>query len=235
MIASEFEFRHRFWFIAGIFNLAFLAYLVDPRNLGGEIVEWLHGGAVDFDQPAGRRELQLVFLAGAALVIVAALLRTWATAYLTSDVVHDSKLRQDEVVADGPFRFVRNPLYLGLFLMALGMTVFASRLGAAWLVVAAAVFGRRLIGLEERQLLAAGGESYRAYLARVPRILPALSPRLPASGRAPRWRQAIVGELFIWAFAAASLALAIFLDGRAFGLTCFAGMAIYLLGRRFAR
>src|SRR5882757_2992199 len=48
-----------------------------------------------------------------ACAVTAALLRTWATAYLDAAVVHDKRMRADQVVADGPFRYVRNPLYRG--------------------------------------------------------------------------------------------------------------------------
>jgi protein-S-isoprenylcysteine O-methyltransferase Ste14 len=235
MRASEFEFRHRFWFIAGSFFLAFFAYNLDHRNLAVEMLRVAHGGGFDAESPGGRNEVRLVFACGAGLVVLAAWLRTWATAYLTSDVVHDSELRQDALVADGPYRFVRNPLYLGLFVMALGMALFNSRLGAAFLLATLGVFGMRLIGLEEERLLVSSGEGYRAYCARVPRLLPALTPRLPASGRAPRWGQAIVGESFLWIFAAASVAFAFTLDARAFAWTCGGGTAIYFVGKALTR
>jgi len=59
-------------------------------------------------------------------------------------------------------------------------------------------FLRRLIGREEAALVEAQGESYRAYLAAVPRLWPSLTPRVPAGGAQPRWRQAFLGEAWIW-------------------------------------
>ena len=53
-----------------------------------------------------------MFASGAALVFVAALLRTWATAYLRTEIVHDAPQHAEALVADGPYRYVRNPLYL---------------------------------------------------------------------------------------------------------------------------
>jgi protein-S-isoprenylcysteine O-methyltransferase Ste14 len=233
--ATEWEFRHRFWILAAIYALGFFAYFLDPQNVSAALLHALHPAGFDLDRGTGQAELRAVFACGAGLVVVAAWVRTWATAYLTADVVHDQSLRQDELVADGPYRHVRNPLYLGLVLMAIGLALFASRLGAAFLVIAAVVFSRRLIGLEEDRLLASAGESYRAYLARVPRLLPTLLPRLPPSRRTPHWGDAVLGESFVWIFAAAAVALAITLDLRWFALSCGVGVAIYLVAGRLVR
>jgi protein-S-isoprenylcysteine O-methyltransferase Ste14 len=56
--------------------------------------------------------LRLMFGGGALLVFLAALLRTWATAYLRTEVVHDMSQHSEALVADGPYRYMRNPLYL---------------------------------------------------------------------------------------------------------------------------
>ena len=73
---------------------------------------------------------------GAFLVFLTAALRTWATAYLRRDIVHDTAQHAEALVADGPFRHVRNPLYLANLPMAAGIGVLASRLG--WLFIVAA-------------------------------------------------------------------------------------------------
>lgn len=78
-------------------------------------------------------------------------MRTWGAAYLRSEVVHDSNLRNETLVADGPFRYVRNPLYFGNVLLAAGMGLFASRLGWLILALGMVVFVYRLIGREERR------------------------------------------------------------------------------------
>jgi protein-S-isoprenylcysteine O-methyltransferase Ste14 len=46
---------------------------------------------------------------GALLVFLAAMIRTWGAAYLRTDVVHDTAQHSKALVADGPFRYVRNP------------------------------------------------------------------------------------------------------------------------------
>jgi protein-S-isoprenylcysteine O-methyltransferase Ste14 len=85
-------------------------------------------------------------------------LRTWAAAYLRPEVMRDHRLHDERLTADGPFRHVRNPLYLGNILMAAGMGLSASRAGAVALVAFMTPFGGRLILREEAALEAAQGE-----------------------------------------------------------------------------
>jgi protein-S-isoprenylcysteine O-methyltransferase Ste14 len=223
MRATEFEFRHRFWFIFPLFWVGFAAYRLDPRNVGEILVRQL--------VPAGdvRLGVHSVFGVAALLVGIAALVRTWASAYLQSERVHDSNLRTEGVVADGPYRHVRNPLYLGNFLVALGMGLLMSRLGFLIIVVGHAIFLLRLIGREESELLATQGASYRAYFDAVPRLWPALRPRVPTSSLQPRWPQAFFGETFFWLLFAGTAYFAITLNGRVVPIVAMVGLGVYFL------
>ena len=122
---------------------------------------------------------RIVILSGAFLVFLSAGLRTWAAAYLRTDIVHDTSQHSDALVADGPFRYTRNPLYFGNLPMAVGIGVLASRLGFVFLVAANWIFVYRLILREEEALRQSQGESYRAYQQAVPRFWPSLRPRVP--------------------------------------------------------
>jgi protein-S-isoprenylcysteine O-methyltransferase Ste14 len=198
MRATDFEYRNRFWVIAVIFVVAFGCYSVDKRNTG-EAIAKVVSRSLSKGAPATRRDVQLVMFLGAILVTLAAVLRTWGSAYLGSSVVHDTALHSQRLVADGPFRHVRNPLYLGNVIMTIGIGLMASRMG--WIVLNAGMwlFVRRLIGREERELSVTQGDDFRAYCAVVPRLLFSLWPRIPAGGGRPRWRQAFLGELIFWA------------------------------------
>ena len=142
MRATAFEFRYRFWFIFLLFWAAFSFYLVDHRSAGVALVRLLSSG------PATESAVHVIFGLAALLIGIAALLRTWAAAYLQSERVHDANLRTEGVVADGPYRHVRNPLYLGNLLLAVGMGLIASRLGFLILVGGHLIFLLRLIGRE---------------------------------------------------------------------------------------
>jgi protein-S-isoprenylcysteine O-methyltransferase Ste14 len=197
MRATAFEFHHRFWFIVLIFALAFLCYSFDPVNAAWGVVEALHRVT---GLPEAREKLatQMLFALAGAMILVTALLRTWGAAYLRTEVVHDTQLHTDRLVADGPFRHTRNPLYLGNYFSAGGMGLMASRLGWFVLFVGMAFFTYRLIFREEAELAASQGESYRAYVAAVPRLWPSWRPRVPSGGMKPRWFQAVVGEFMMW-------------------------------------
>jgi len=197
--ASDFEFRHRFWFFGGFFSLAFSAFWIWHLPTA-----WVIAG----DQ--GR----LVLAGGAVLVALGALLRTWAAAYLRSSVVHDGSLHSDRLVADGPYRHLRNPLYLGTLMLMLGFALMAPPVGSAILILGGSWFILRLIGREESELARTQGDSYREFLHRVPRMLPSIRPRLPASGAAPQWGQAVFGELFMWGNALALAGFAATMDQR---------------------
>ena len=155
---------------------------------------------------------RIAIAAGALLVFIAAALRTWAAAYLRTDIVHDTTQHSEALVADGPFRHTRNPLYLANLPMAAGIGVLASRFGWLFLVVANCLFVYRLIFREEEALRQSQGEWYSAYVKAVPRYWPALSPRVPPGNRSPRWGQAFAGETFGWLFGVAELAIAISLN-----------------------
>jgi protein-S-isoprenylcysteine O-methyltransferase Ste14 len=227
MKATTFEFRQRFWIISLIFFIGFFCYSIDPVNMG----VWLQGmfAGASLETVHSRHELQLIFGLAAVLVALSALLRTWAAAYLQADVVHDSKIRTDSVVADGPYRHLRNPLYLALVLMAAGMGLMASRAGFVVIVAGIFIFQLRLIGREEQDLLKTQGESYAAYRKAVPRLWPSLSPRLPAGGTKPRWAQAWLSESFFWGFAIGSAAFACTLDQKYTLVITGASLAGYIL------
>ncbi len=234
MCATKFEFEQRFWIFGAIFCIGFMLGALDHTNFAVALLH-LFAPSLDPDTPRGRLWLRVIFGAGALLVFAAAFLRTWATAYLRTEIVHDSAQHSEAVLADGPFRYVRNPLYLANVPMAAGIGFLASPLGWLFLVLANWFFVYRLIFREERSLLAQQGESYRAYLRAVPRFWPSLSPKLPAGGAQARWPQAFAGECFVWLFGIAVLCLALTLDGRLTGIVFLSTFPIYFLAVYLAK
>jgi protein-S-isoprenylcysteine O-methyltransferase Ste14 len=87
------------------------------------------------------------------------------------------------VVAHGPYRWVRNPIYLAALLVVLGEAgLFGSLRLLAYAGVLAACFHVFVIGCEEPALRRRFGPAYLAYRHAVPRWIPH-RPR-PAGGRA---------------------------------------------------
>ena len=86
------------------------------------------------------------------------------------------------LVARGPYRFVRNPMYLGAVLALLGVALYYRSLAllgyACAFLLAAHLF---VVGYEEPTLRRTFGSHYEAYRASVPRWVPR-RPRGPAGG-----------------------------------------------------
>lgn len=84
------------------------------------------------------------------------------------------------LVRGGPYRFVRNPIYIGIVAVLLGETAF---LGSAallvWSLAVALLFHLAVVLYEEPGLKDRFGVDYERYLAAVPRWVPRL--RLPRS------------------------------------------------------
>jgi len=82
--------------------------------------------------------------------------------------------RNAEFVAHGPYRIVRNPMYLGVFMAGFSLGVAA----ATWLVLVGAGLIFTLFVLrtstEERYLIERFGYRYREYMERVGRFFPRL-------------------------------------------------------------
>ena len=74
------------------------------------------------------------------------------------------------IVTDGPYRFTRNPMYLGMAILYTGIALTAGLLWAlALLPVVVLAVDRIVIAREERYLAARFGDEYERYLARVRR------------------------------------------------------------------
>jgi protein-S-isoprenylcysteine O-methyltransferase Ste14 len=205
MKATPFEFRHRFLLHAIIYILGFTA----PWNY------WLH---VDSSGPNahvwGTLAAKLsalspttiniltafnnLLILGILFALTGALLRTWGTAYLGAGVVKDASLHGEAIVAAGPYRHLRNPLYLGTFLHTFALALLMPPSGAIFCIVAVGLLQLRLIGAEQSFLTEKLGEPYRAYCTKVPSLIPSVTPRLPASPQHPRWSNAFLGEIYMW-------------------------------------
>ena len=119
------------------------------------------------DPPAAVR------LVGWALVALAALLAASAAfLFLRAGTTPDPRRPTTALVVHGPYRFTRNPMYLALALLYLGVALL---LNAAWplvlLPVAIMLVERWVIAREEAYLERRFGDAYRAYQARVRRWL----------------------------------------------------------------
>lgn len=225
MRATDFEFRYRFWMIGLIYLLGFSAYRIDHINA----VEYAVGKIAGHGTAQAEILAHALFGLAALILFCAAALRTWAAAYLKSDVVQDPSLHAERLVADGPYRHLRNPLYLGGILVAIGFGFLASRLGFVVIATGFTIFFLRLIGLEESRLAATQGDAYREFCRLVPSLWPSLRPRVPAGGARPQWGQAFAGEIFMWGFFAGMAAFAETLNEDVVWIITATAVALYIV------
>jgi protein-S-isoprenylcysteine O-methyltransferase Ste14 len=221
MKATLFEFRNRRWFIIAIFLAAFQLDWRDREPLGFAVARRL---ANHFPKGSVATWAHAVFIFSAVILVISAVLRTWGTAYLQTAVMQSRTVVTDRLLADGPFRHVRNPLYLGNMFMAVGIGLAASPAGFVFLFVAMLLFHYRLILREEAELSATQGENYRAYCARVPRLWFSIVPRVPSAGNKAHWLNGMFGEVFHWAIAVGAIIFAFTFDMRVYWGVFFLGL-----------
>ena len=226
---NDTEFRNRFWIIGASYGLGFVLYVFDKTNAAVDLAQRILGSGVSQDSLQFGHAVRTILAFGTILVLLAALVRSWATAYLHSTVVHDADIHSERLLAEGPYRYLRNPLYLGNILMAAGIGLLASRLGFFVIVLGNLIIVLRLIRREEAGLLASQGESYRCYYEAVPSLLPAFRPRVPAGSGQPNWRDGFFGESFVWGFVAGMAAFTVTLSLAWYGALSGLGFAIYFV------
>ena len=83
-----------------------------------------------------------------------------------------------KLVIQGPYRYTRNPMYLGLFSALIGwLILFPIAALAVYAVIVAIAVSLFVIGYEEAALHQMFGAEYDAYRSAVPRWLPRFRPR----------------------------------------------------------
>lgn len=124
-------------------------------------------------------------VAGFAVTLFGQMVRLWAVRHAGGATRTTGTVGAGaELITHGPFAYVRNPLYVGNFLIALGFCL----MGWAWmpwlLVIYLVLFGAQyqmIVSLEEEHLQQRFGQVYAEYLAQVPRFIPRLTPFRPQS------------------------------------------------------
>jgi len=184
--------------IASIVFLGFWAPWIGEADLGKRIslLEWL---ALEASRSGLLRftfAIPLLIVVGSLLSLAGAALRVWGTSYLGYATVQHARMQAGWLLADGPFRFMRNPLYVGSWFTLAAVALVMPPTGAVVAMLLITAFYFRLTLGEEAFLSATLGPPYRDYLSSVPRYLPRLRGSLPAAGNSPHLLTALFTELF---------------------------------------
>ena len=142
--------------------------------------------------------LDVCEILGFALLIVAALGRMWCLSYIAG-------VKNNVLVAEGPYSVVRNPLYVFSFIGAVGFGLAVENpILAAMLAAAFAVFYPSVIQQEEETLTQAFAERFARYCDATPRWIPRWSNyHEPESWNINprRFRAGLLDAMwFLWAF-----------------------------------
>ncbi|MFN0179207.1 MAG: methyltransferase family protein [Gemmatimonadales bacterium] len=115
-------------------------------------------------------------LAGLGLLGGAGLLLWWTLASIGDNISPSTSTRAGaRLVTEGPYRFVRHPLYTGGFLAMLGIGLANQSIPLLAAVPILLWWLPRRVRDEERNLTASYGDAYRAYQTRTGRFLPRLA------------------------------------------------------------
>jgi protein-S-isoprenylcysteine O-methyltransferase Ste14 len=107
------------------------------------------------------------FPVGIATLIASALL-----ALSAHKAVFGEPGREPGVISEGAFSFVRHPMYLGSWLLSVGLVIMTFSVSSAAVSIVIFLFYYLVAKYEELLLLEKFGVKYRKYQARVPMFLP---------------------------------------------------------------
>ena len=140
------------------------------------------------------RPTAVSMLLGIVILAAGEAIRFWGVSIAGSETRTTGSVGGTYLITNGPFAYVRNPLYLGNMLLYAGVGVMSMALFPWLAIIAVACFYLQyyLIVTQEEQYPArtfgAEYETYRAYVRRfVPRMMPYVGPHAPP-------KQATFGE-----------------------------------------
>ena len=136
---------------------------------------------VDLVEPIGALDATPLHVAGAALAVAGIAATLWAQLAMgTSWRIGVDPDERTELVTDGPFALVRNPIFSAMIPTALGLTLLVpSVVALAGLVGLVVALELQVRVVEEPYLLRAQGEPYARYAERVGRFVPGVGRLSP--------------------------------------------------------
>jgi protein-S-isoprenylcysteine O-methyltransferase Ste14 len=114
------------------------------------------------------------FWPGVFLMVIGILVRQWAIFTLGRFFTLNISVQKNQKVVDyGPYRFIRHPSYLGMFLTVIGIGIALRSWGG--ILVILVIFGLAIgyrIHVEEKFLVSELGDDYIQYMKKTKRLIP---------------------------------------------------------------
>ena len=121
--------------------------------------------------------LQDLMVFGAILMLAGELLRFTAVSFL-GITSRSPEIKTKEFVSNGPYAYLRNPIYFGNLLLYMGASIFSGALLPYLFYLTIfffLLFYALIVRYEESNLVSVFGNKYEMYIINVPRFFPRLS------------------------------------------------------------
>lgn len=143
--------------------------------------------------------IKIFYVLAAVACFLSFILRTWGTAYLSSYKVMAKNAITDKLIINGPFLYVRNPLYLGDMISAFFIGLLLPPIGFFLMSFVFILHNMGLAIYEEKQLAYNFKEEYINYKKSVNRFIPKFKPFniKTISDFKPNWKDAILANFYI--------------------------------------
>jgi protein-S-isoprenylcysteine O-methyltransferase Ste14 len=137
----------------------------------------------------------VVWILGIGVIITGFLIRLWATKHIGRRMPW-LKRKGKTLVKTGPYSIVRNPLYIGNILTAMGLSILSE---LAWSIPLVFLYFFTLYHLvaiyEEKKLLDRWGDEYRVYMNGVPKWIPKLKNLRANQTNGFPWKDTLRSEI----------------------------------------
>jgi len=162
----QFEFEYRIFFSLSI--VAFIYFLARTVFYDASSNSVLIGSFFNLNPSQSE---SLIYLILAVLMAVVSLLRMWAGSVLTSLTVMSFPVRSNRLIIDGPYKLVRNPIYLADLIAMTGFALCFPPIGFLIPVLFYSHYSQ-LIRFEEIAFQTKIGKNFHNYIKTTPRLIP---------------------------------------------------------------
>lgn len=131
---------------------------------------------------------------GLILILCGEAIRMWSVGY-AGGITRTRTGDLNKLVTKGPFKYTRNPIYIGNIIMYLGVGITLSSYKLLWLVfLYFAIQYTLIVRYEENILLDSFGPEYELYRTKVPRWIPNFASTIEESGHQFNIKETLYNE-----------------------------------------